>query len=111
MGHRRGELAAIGVAAEDVAQGHTTDLGIGHPRLGHLANVERRAVQLLEGASPGDRAGASGGDQGAVDVEEDRLDHLSSDLTRTAQGYPVAMAPASACRAGAAGVARACLGL
>jgi hypothetical protein len=41
-----------------------------HPRIGVLPDVRRNAVQVLEGAFPGDRARASGRDERAVDVEQ-----------------------------------------
>jgi hypothetical protein len=46
------------------------DVGVGHPRVGVLADVGRDPVQVLERAPPCDRARAAAGDERAVDVEE-----------------------------------------
>jgi hypothetical protein len=46
------------------------DVGVGHPGVGELPDVGRDPVQLLERAPPGDGTGPAGGDQRAVDVEE-----------------------------------------
>jgi hypothetical protein len=47
------------------------DVGVGHPGVGELPDVGRDPVQVLERAPPGDRAGAAGAHERAVDVEEE----------------------------------------
>jgi hypothetical protein len=72
--HHPGELAPLRLAPHGADECQPPDLGVGHAGVGEGVDVGGDPIELLEGAPPGDRAGAPGTDQGAVDVEEDRLD-------------------------------------
>ena len=62
------------VAADHLAKDDLGDFRIGHAGVGVLLDVRLDAVQLEEGALPGDRSGATGDQQRPVYVEEDRCD-------------------------------------
>ena len=77
-GDRLGPLGLAAVAADHLAEDDRGDFRVGHAGVGVLLDVGVDPVQLAEGALPGDRAGPAGDEQGAVDVEEDRLDHRAN---------------------------------
>ena len=69
--HQPGELLALGLAVQHRFEGLPPDLRVGHAGVGELADVGRDVVELVEREAPRGGAGAAGGDQRAVDVEED----------------------------------------
>jgi hypothetical protein len=72
-GDRLGPLTLGAVAADHLAEDDLGNFGIGHPGMGVLLDVRFDPVQLEEGPLPGNRPGAAGDQQGAIDVEEDGL--------------------------------------
>ena len=73
------DLPLLRLTPEQRPQREPRHLWVGHPGLGHLVGVHRASVQLLERPRPSRRAGATAGDQGEVDVEEDGLDRGRGD--------------------------------
>ncbi len=74
LGRHLGQLARAGVVADHGCEGQPPDLGIGHAGGGELTDVGGDPVEIGERPAPGNRAGAAGRDQRAVDVEQDRDD-------------------------------------
>jgi hypothetical protein len=66
-----GELLALGLAVQHRLEGLAAHLGIGHPRVGVLADVGWDAVELVERELPRGGPGPARSDQRAVDVEQD----------------------------------------
>ena len=67
-----GELGPLRRSVHHRLERPSSHIGIGHPRVGELADVGRYAIQLVERQSPGGRTCAAGVDQRTVDVEQDR---------------------------------------
>jgi hypothetical protein len=67
-----GELGPLRRSVHHRLERLASHVGVGHPRIGELADISRDAVQLVERQPPGGRACAAGVDQRAVDVEQDR---------------------------------------
>jgi hypothetical protein len=64
------ELVRRRLAVEHRLEGLASDLGVGHPRVGELADVRGDPVELVEGERPRAPARPAGDDERPVDVEQ-----------------------------------------
>src|SRR4051812_31935596 len=89
-GHHGGYFARRRVVPDGCLERAPGDGRIGHAGVGERADVGGDPVELVEGVAPAARAGAAGGDERPVDVEENGLGLVHWEL----RAYPAFARPA-----------------